>query len=260
MPAWGWTGVVYGIGMAVVAVMGYPRRRVPAIVASALYALASAGFAMVDDVRAQVVLPAAMTLAGYWLSGLFVGPPQPRLERWLLQSDRQLFTRLRIDQLLEAAPRWVLDLIEFIYSTVYLVVAMGALAMAPLGRDAVLYYWAIVVPAELVCCAALPFFRCRPPRSLEPDDGVIARRNPVMRRLNTVIVNRGSIQVNTFPSAHVAAALAAGLAMSSWQPFAGAVVIILAALIGVAATVGRYHYGVDCLFGAVVAVVIWFVT
>lgn len=256
MPAWGWIGVAYGVGMGMVAATGHPRRRAPALVASALYALAAAGLAMVDDLRAQVILPGAMTLIGYWLSGLFVGSPQPRLERWLLESDRRLFERLQIDRLLEGAGRWLIDVIEFIYGTVYLVVMIGAFAMAPLGRDAVLYYWAVVLPAELVCCAALPFFRCRPPRSLEPD-GVIARRNPMMRRLNTVIVNRGSIQVNTFPSAHVAAALAAGLAVASWQPAAGAVLITLAALIGVAATLGRYHYAVDCLLGAGVAVAIW---
>jgi hypothetical protein len=229
-----------------------------AIVASGLYAMATAGVATIDDYRGQVVLPGAMILIGYWLSGLFVGAPQPPLERWLLQSDRQLFARLQIDRLLESAPRWALDGIEFIYSTVYLVVMAGALIVAPVGTHAVLEYWAVVVPAELVCCAALPFLRCRPPRSLEPD-GVIARRNPIMRRLNNVIVNRGSVQVNTIPSAHVAAALAAGLAVASWEPVAGAVVILCAILIALAATLGRYHYAVDCLLGAAVALVIWLV-
>jgi membrane-associated phospholipid phosphatase len=63
--------------------------------------------------------------------------------------------------------------------------------------------------------------------------------------------------VNTIPSAHVAAALGAGLAMASWRPFAGATVIVFAILIAVAAALGRYHYAVDCLLGAVVALLIW---
>jgi hypothetical protein len=256
MPTWGWVGVAYGIGMLVIAASRRPSRQATAIIASGLYALASAGLAMIDDIWAQVILPGAMTLAGYWLSGLFIGAPQPRLERWLLQSDRRLFERLQIDHRLDAAPHWVLDVIELIYSLVYLVVVAGALVLAPLGKDALLAYWAVVVPAELVCCAALPFLRCRPPRSLEAD-GVIARRNSIMRRLNTVIVNRGSVQVNTIPSAHVAAALGAGLAMASWRPFAGATVIVFAILIAVAAALGRYHYAVDCLLGAVVALLIW---
>jgi hypothetical protein len=258
MPAWGWIGVGYGVGMAVIAASGYARKPFTAIVASILYALAAASFASIEDVRAQVILPAAMTLAGYWLSGLFIGAPQPRLERWLLETDRRLFDAMQIDELLEAAPRWVLEAIEFVYSTVYVMVMLGAIIMAPLGRDAVLSYWALVVPAELICCAALPFLRCRPPRSLEAS-GVIATRNPAMRRLNDLIVSRGSIQVNTMPSAHVAAALAAGLAVASWEPAAGAALIACALLIAVAATLGRYHYAVDCALGAVVAVLLWLV-
>jgi hypothetical protein len=258
MPLWGSIAVAYAAVMAGVAAAGYARRRTPAIIASILYGLTSAGLSLIDDLLAQVLVPGAMTLAGYWLSGMFIGPPQPRLEQWLLASDRRLFERFHVDRVLAAVPRWVLEVIEFTYSTVYLVVMIGALLMAPLGRDAVLYYWAVVLPAELVCCAALPVLRCRPPRSLERA-GVIARRNPAMRRLNDLIVNRGSIQVNTIPSAHVAAALASGLAVFSWQPVPGAALIVAAVLIGVAATVGRYHYAVDCLIGAVVALTIWLV-
>jgi hypothetical protein len=248
--------VAYGISMAGLATVGYARRGSLAVIASAGYAMASAALSRIDAVAAQVVVPGALTLAGYWLSGLFIGVPQPDLERRLLASDRRLFAVLHIDAVLTAAPRWVLEVFEFIYSTVYLVVMIGALLMAPLGRDALVSYWSLVVPAELVCCAALPFLRSRPPRTLE-GPGVIATRAPVMRRLNDQIVNRGSIQVNTIPSAHVASALAAGLAVAAWRPAAGVGLIVMAALIGVAATVGRYHYAIDCLLGAGVAVVIW---
>jgi hypothetical protein len=256
MPLWGWIAVAYAAVMGVAAAAGFARRRRRAIIASVLYGLASAALSLIDDTRAHVLVPAAMTLIGYWISGLFIGQPQPRLEQWLLNSDRRLFERFHVNRVLAAVPRWVLESVEFTYSTVYLVVMFGAFLIAPLGREAILYYWAVVVPAELVCCAALPFLRCRPPRSLE-HAGVIARRNPAMRRVNDLIVNRGSIQVNTIPSAHVAAALASGLAVFSWQPLWGATLIGGALLIGIAATVGRYHYAVDCVLGAVVALVIW---
>jgi len=78
-----------------------------------------------------------------------------------------------------------------------------------------------------------------------------------MRRLNDRIVSTGSIQVNTIPSGHVAAALAAGLAAWSSSPAIGAPIIACAVLIAVAATVGRYHYAVDCLLGALVAIGVW---
>jgi hypothetical protein len=258
MPAWGWIGLIYGAGMAGVAAAGYARKRSTAIVASILYGLASAKFALTDVLAAQVVLPAAVTLAGYWVSGLFVGQPQSWLESRLLDSDRHILNRFHVDRGLELAPTWVLNGIEFVYSTVYLAVVAGAVVMAPLGRSALLHYWAIVLPAELICCAALPFVRCRPPRSLE-EPGAIARRQPWMRRLNALIVSRGSIQVNTIPSAHVAAALAAGLAVVSWLPIAGVALIGMALLIAVAATLGRYHYAIDCLLGACVAIGVWLI-
>jgi hypothetical protein len=110
--------------------------------------------------------------------------------------------------------------------------------------------------AEFICYLALPFLRSRPPRSLEPA-GVIARRTPRMRRLNDAIVGGGSIQVNTIPSGHVAGALAAGLAVWPWSAAVGAILIITAVLIAVAATAGRYHYALDCLLGAGVAIAVW---
>ena len=80
-----------------------------------------------------------------------------------------------------------------------------------------------------------------------------------MRRLNDAIVGRGSIQVNTIPSGHVAGALAAGLAVLPWSAGVGVTLIAIAVLIAIAATVGRYHYAVDCLLGAGVAIAVWLI-
>ena len=142
-----------------------------------LFALGSAAASCVHALSAQVWVPGAVALAGYWLSGLFIGAPQPWLEARLLDSDRRLFERLRLDDRLRAAPAWVLESLEFCYSTVYLVVMAGAVAVAIVDRHAVESYWAIVLPAEFICYLALPFVRSRPPRSLE-SAGVIANRSP----------------------------------------------------------------------------------
>jgi len=120
----------------------------------------------------------------------------------------------------------------------------------------VINYWDVVLPAELICYAAVPFLRSRPPRVLEPV-GVIALRNPAMRRVNDAIVERGSIQVNTIPSGHVAGAVAAGLAVMTSLPAVGAALLVSGAVIAIAATACRYHYAVDCLLGAAVALAVW---
>jgi len=258
MTTWGWIAAGYGACMAAIALAGGARRRAIPAVAALAFAGVSAAVSTFHALAAQVWVPGAVAPAGYWLSGLFIGPPQPWLEARLLESDRRLFEQLRINAWLQAVPSWVLEGLEFCYSTVYLVVMAGALAVALVDRDAVPSYWAVVLAAEFICYLALPFLRSRPPRSLEPA-GVIASRSLRMRRLNDAIVGGGSIQVNTIPSGHVAGALAAGLAVWPWSPGVGAILIVTAALIAVAATAGRYHYALDCLLGAGVAIAVWLV-
>src|SRR6187549_3648682 len=115
MAGWAWTAVTYAAIAVVMAVAGRATRRVRAIGGAIALAVISAGGARVDSVAAQVILPGGVALAGYWLSGLFVGVPQPWLEAWLLASDRHLFERLSLDRLLAAAPRWLLELLELSY-------------------------------------------------------------------------------------------------------------------------------------------------
>lgn len=254
--AWGWVAGAYGACMATLAVAGFASHRGRAAAAATALGLVSVAASTVESRAAQVILPGAAALAGYWLSGLFVGAPQQWLEGRLLDSDRRLFARLEIDRAVEGAPRLLLEAIELAYAMVYVVVLMGSIAMARLGVEPVRHYWAIVLAAGFLCYAALPFVRSRPPRSLEPP-GALARRAPAMRRLNDRIVSTGSIQANTIPSGHVAAAMAAGLAAWPWSPAVGASILVCALLIAVAATVGRYHYAVDCGLGALVAIMVW---
>ena len=257
MAPWGLVAGGYGVALALTAIglRGVARRPI-ACVASAAYALLGLGAATVDAVWVHLLVPGALLLVGYWLSGFFFGTPQPWLERWLLASDRWAFARLRLDRALGAAPRWVLELLEASYTADYIVVGGGALLLLPHGAGALERYWSVVLAAELTCYAALPFLRSRPPRALEPP-GVIARRAPVLRALNTAILDRASVQANTLPSGHVAGALAAALAVMPFNASAGWVFVVMTLLIAISATVGRYHYAIDCVLGGVVAVIAW---
>jgi hypothetical protein len=230
---------------------GVPRRAV-AIVGSGAYACVAFGTATLLSFWVQLLVPGALLLAGYWLSGLLFGTPQAWLERWLDGIDRRAFASLRINAWLQAAPMWVLELLEAAYVSDYLVVGAGAIIAGSAGTEAVSRYWTIVLAAELVCYAALPFLRSRPPRALEPP-GVVARRRPVLRRLNVAILDRASVQANTIPSGHVAGAVAAALAVMTVSAMAGWMLLGGALLISVSAVTGRYHYAVDCALGAIVA-------
>jgi membrane-associated phospholipid phosphatase len=211
---------------------------------------------LVSSFGVQLFVPGALLLVGYWLSGFFFRDPQPWLERFLLQSDRTVFQAAQIDRLLRRAPRWVLELLEASYAADYVVVGGGAIIAALISRDAVTAYWSLVLAAELACYAALPWLRSRPPRVIE-GPAVIESRAPVLRRLNTAILDGASVQANTLPSGHVAGALAASLALTAFLPVAALVFGVLTVLIALSAALCRYHYVVDCVSGAAVAILAW---
>ncbi len=254
MAAWGLIAGVYGVFLTLTAIAfsGVPRSAI-AIAASAAYACLAFGLGSLSWFWVHLFVPAVLLLSGYWLPGLLFRDPQPWLEEWLEQTDHAVFTHLGVNRLLRTAPRWILELLEASYTADYLVVAAGALISASAGVGAISRYWTIVLAAELVCYGALPFLRSRPPRALEVP-GVMAQRAPRLRWLNTTILDRASVQANTIPSGHVAGAVAAALAVMSVSTAAGWILMGMAVAIAASAIAGRYHYAVDCVLGAMVAV------
>ena len=78
-----------------------------------------------------------------------------------------------------------------------------------------------------------------------------------IRALNQWILRRSSIQAITFPSAHVAASMAASLVLLAFVPWVGLVFTWLALSIAVAAVVGGYHYAADVLFALLIVVLVF---
>jgi membrane-associated phospholipid phosphatase len=112
----------------------------------------------------------------------------------------------------------------------------------------------MVLAADLGAFAPLSVFQTRPPWSLE--------KPPVLpdswtRRLANYMVRHATIGVNTFPSGHVAVSIAAALAVMSSLPLTGCIMLVLAASISLACIVGRYHYVVDVVAGALLAAAVW---
>lgn len=254
MAAWGVVAGVYGLVLAAAALSQPIARRPVGLVACLAYSLMAFGAGtLVSWFWVQLIVPGALLLSGYWLSGFFFRAPQPWLERYLLRSDAAVFRAFGIDRALRRAPRWVLELLEASYAADYVVVGGGAIVAAVAGLDEVVSYWTLVLAAELACYVALPWLRSRPPRALE-GPGIVERRAPAVRRLNVAILDRASVQANTLPSGHVAGAVAAALAVGPIDAAAGAILAILALLIALAAALCRYHYVIDCVTGAAVAV------
>jgi membrane-associated phospholipid phosphatase len=71
---------------------------------------------------------------------------------------------------------------------------------------------------------------------------------------NASILRTASHQFNTFPSGHVAVAIAVALSVLPVWRAAAVIFGVIAAGIAVGAAIGRYHYGIDVLVGALVGV------
>jgi len=205
------------------------------------------------------VIPLAILLVGYWLSGLFFVSPMLAIEQRLMRVDERLLQRPGILAAYASSPRIVRELFETAYLLVYPVIPAAVVTLAIGGHlDAVPRFWSTVLLAEFVSYGMLPWLQTRPPRALEAAAGVLHPPSAI-RRFNAAILSRGSIQVNTIPSGHAAGAVAIALAVADVMPAAGIVFAFMAVMIVAATVLGRYHYLVDSLLGALVAAGAWLI-
>jgi len=204
----------------------------------------------------QLVLPSLVLVLGYWLSGLLLVRVDRRIEEWLHAIDERVLIRTGILDRYRRGPRAVREYFEFSYLLVYPVVPAGAATLAITGHaDQIGAYWTVVLLAAFSCYAVLPWVQTRPPRVLEAT--AEQDRGDMLRRVSLGLTAQASIKANTVPSGHAATAVAAALAVWSVVPAPGVVLLVLAASIGIATVLGRYHYLVDTVLGILVALVIW---
>lgn len=200
------------------------------------------------------VMPLAFLLIGYWLPALLVREPDLQFEQRLLNVDRRLFGTRGLEQFERRAPRLLIEYLELAYLLCYAVVPAGlaCLLLAGSGPHAIDRFWSVVLLASFACYGLLPWMPTRAPRAIEPSRG--ATRSTI-RQWNLAVLNRASVQWNTFPSGHTAASLATAFAVGIYVPLAGVVLGVIALSIAAGSVVGRYHYAADAIAGAVAAIV-----
>ena len=257
-----WVAIVYfGYLLFVAAIRpAWPRRFAAAVRSTLMVALVVA-VASLPDARLTRILrdwaPAFSLVAGYWVSGMYFVAPMPDVERRLLAFDEWLLGDRGGARVIDRIPSFMLELLEFAYFGCFLFVPGAFLLLEWLGRaSAADRFWTLVLLAELGSFGMLPWIQTRPPRALEPD-GAIDRRPLLLRRLNRFMVRTTSIQVNTFPSGHVAGSLATAIAVSEVLPALTPWMFGAAIVITVATVIGRYHYAADAVAGAVLTLVVW---
>jgi membrane-associated phospholipid phosphatase len=203
-------------------------------------------------------LPAALVLFVYWQAGEFFLRVDEKFQAWLGRLDERI-----------AAPllRWlarsrlgaaVAAYLELAYLLCYAMIPMSlaALYMLRLARHAD-YFWAVVLTSTYLSYGMLPFIQTLPPRMLPEPWLTPLPVNPV-RTFNLWILRHASIHANTFPSAHVAASIAAALVLVRLTPWGvGLAFGAIAAGIAFGTFAGRYHYAGDSIAGALVATAVF---
>jgi membrane-associated phospholipid phosphatase len=201
-------------------------------------------------------LPVPLTLIPYWQTGQFFKGPDEKIQAWLVESDRVIlgfFVRSGF----QFGPIARLTM-EWAYSLCYGLAFFGLIVLyfAGLRREADTY-WALVLIPTYLCYAVTPLFPALPPRSMcaEP----VRTQTTKSRVFNLWLLKYGSIQAISFPSAHAACAMAISLVLLHDLPIAGYICLAISFWISVAAVVGGYHYAIDVILGAALALVFYFV-
>jgi membrane-associated phospholipid phosphatase len=199
-------------------------------------------------------LPVALMLVPYWQTGQFFTGPNPKIQNWLVESDRRLAKLLHPGVL--AFGRYTRLTMEWAYSLCYGLPLAGLAVLYAAGmRRYALTYWPIVLVPTNLCYALTPFVPALPPRDIAGKASAAGARTK-SRVFNLWIQQYASIHAISFPSAHVACALAISFVLLHYVPVAGVVFLVIAIWIGVAAIVGGYHYAIDVWLGAAVALIV----
>lgn len=250
-----WIVVAYCVYLATIAVgTRLPIGRRAGIVAQAFGAIAVtlwvAGLTAGAGLVVRDWAPAAYLLAMYWMPARLVSSSNVSFETWLASIDRRWLPS-GATTLAGRLPAVAVELVELAYLFCYPLIPVGLAILYTNGARAdVDRYWTAVLLSGALSYGVLPWLPTHPPRKGDtrpPASSVGA--------LNLRVLRYGSVQWNTFPSGHVATALAVALAVSAREPIAGAALGTVALGVSAAAVVGRYHYLADVAAGMIVAVI-----
>jgi hypothetical protein len=238
------------------------RLRVAGMAAGAIFLVLLSAKILPSQSVVRDWLPVVWLLLGYWLPGGLQHEPMPGVEAWLRASDRWLQTT----SWARTPPAWLSAVLELAYFLVHVFVPAGFLVLALAGLDASEHFWTPVLLAGYACYGTLPWLQARPPRLVEtagmPGAAAGVEDHPAaparqVRGWNERLLDLVSVKANTFPSGHVAVALAVALVVFDLLPVAGMIFVPAALLIATATVVRRYHYTADAALGLLVAVVCW---
>jgi len=243
--------------------LGRKRQRNTAVLAIVAIIVVQFSSRTLSPLAASVLrdwLPVPLLLFPYWQVGQLFTGADPLTEKRLANFDRALFRALGVAPAQTSIRLALATYLELAYLMVYPLIPLGVATLyITRSRQFVNYYWIVVLLSTYISLAITPFVRAMPPRVLETYEKF---RMPPSKlgAINRFILRHGGIQAITFPSAHVASAIAASLVLLRVAPWAGLIFLLISVSIAIATVVGGYHYSADALLASLVAIVVFAVT
>ena len=221
-----------------------------ALVRSTAYLLPPSSVSVLRD-----WLTAALLLVPYWQTGQFFLGPNIQIQDRLAAFDRWLLPRVaETSGTARTRLGWSM---EVAYLFCYPLVPLGLLALYATGlSDHVSNFWFVVLVSTYICYAFTLFVPALPPRVLAGGQ-ITSTPQGKARIFNRWLLSHGSIHAISFPSAHVASAMAVSLVLLRVVPLVGLAFLAVSIWISIGAVVGRYHYALDVLWGAATALVVF---
>ncbi|QNI37293.1 phosphatase PAP2 family protein [Edaphobacter albus] len=205
------------------------------------------------------VVTGALFLVPYWQTGQFFLGPNPQVQNRLEAFDRWLLPN--ISSRSGTKRNSIGFVLEMAYLSCYPLVPLALIAVYAAGlREKIDEFWFVLLISTYLCYAITPLVPAFPPRAPSGEPPMSAERGQEANKgrvFNRWILKHGSIHAISFPSAHVASAFAIALVLLHHSLWLGAIFLVIAVLISLGAVVGRYHYALDVLMGAVTALIVF---
>lgn len=175
-----------------------------------------------------------------------------RLEAAWIKLDRTLLDQYHLRDVIQSLGTAIPLYLELCYLLVYGTAAISVGILYLRGKRVLVdRFWVVYLSGTLLSYALFPFFPSQPPRVVFPG---LDNPNVITwaRKFNLFILNKATIHVGVFPSAHVSSAFACAWAMFLLFPERkriGWVMLLYAVSVAVATIYGRYHYAADVIAG-----------
>jgi hypothetical protein len=228
-----------------------------AVLALLAWAARRPGGRWVEAVRGWAPVP--LILLAYKEMGWLAQPHASfDLENAWVEWDRLILRDWGWQAALESLGPAVPGFLEFCYLMVYLMIPVS-IGIVRFYRPENLERHAFpLVLTCLITYGLFPYFPSEPPRTVFPGE-LFPVHDTWFRRINWWICEGYGIHTSVFPSGHVSSAIASAVGVLRSAPearWSGRILCVLAAGIFAATIHGRYHYAVDSVAGAAVAVAV----